>query len=128
MKKLLLTVLMSGITGMASADIVPGKTYRIASAANEERVMFVDNSSLANNTSVVVWTDTEVPAQQWEAIANGDGTFSFMNVYTGKYLARNSALISASSKVLQTATASNMGQWSVDAAVGHQVSCTDCYT
>lgn len=119
MKKLLLTVLMSGITGMASADIVPGKTYRIASAANEERVMFVDNSSLANNTSVVVWTDTEVPAQQWEAIANGDGTFSFMNVYTGKYLARNSALISASSKVLQTATASNMGQWSVDAVSGH---------
>ena len=42
MKKLLLTVLMSGITGMASADIVPGKTYRIASAANEERVMFMD--------------------------------------------------------------------------------------
>ena len=79
MKKLLLTVLMSGITGMASADIVPGKIYRIASAANEERVMFVDNSSLANNTSVVVWTDTEVPAQQWEAIANGDGTFSFMS-------------------------------------------------
>ena len=72
MKKLLLTVLMSGITGMASADIVPGKTYRIASAANEERVMFVDNSSLANNTSVVVWTDTEVPAQQLEAIANGE--------------------------------------------------------
>ena len=59
MKKLLLTVLMSGITGMASADIVPGKTYRIASAANEERVMFVDNSSLANNTSVVVWTRSQ---------------------------------------------------------------------
>lgn len=119
MKKLLLTVLMSGITGMASADIAPGKTYRIASAANEERVMFVDNSSLANNTSVVVWTDTEVPAQQWEAIANDNGTFSFRNVFTGKYLARNSAVISTNSKIQQAASTSSMGQWNVDAVDGH---------
>lgn len=98
MKKLLLTMLMLDIVGMASADIVPGKTYRMASAANEGRVMFVDNSSFANNTSVVMWTDTEVPAQQWEAIANDNGTFSFRNVFTGKYLARNSAVISTNSK------------------------------
>lgn len=119
MKKLLLTMLMLDIVGMASADIVPGKTYRMASAANEGRVMFVDNSSFANNTSVVMWTDTEVPAQQWEAIANDNGTFSFRNVFTGKYLARNSAVISTNSKIQQTASTSSMGQWNVDAVDGH---------
>lgn len=119
MKKLLLTMFMLDIVGMASADIVPGKTYRIASAANEERVMFVENSASANNTSVVIWTDTEVPAQQWEAIGNDNGTFSFKNVFTGKYLARNSASISTSSQVRQTSTSSSMGQWNVDAVDGH---------
>ena len=118
MKKLLLTVFMLDIVGMASADIIPGKTYRIASAANEERVMFVDNSSFTNNTPIIIWTDTEVPAQQWEAVSNDNGTFSFRNVFTGKYLARNSALVSTNSKIQQAATTSSMRQWNVEPVSG----------
>ena len=70
----------------AHAGIEPGKTYRIAMGADEQHTLMVADASLAEKAPVVVWTDTDVPAQQWEVEDAGDGNYFFKNVYTGKYL------------------------------------------
>lgn len=118
MKKLLLAAFMLNIAGMASADINPGRTYRIASAANETRALFVENSALANNTSVVLWTDTDVPAQQWQAQSNDDGTVSFVNVFTGQYLSRTTVSVSAATKLRQTSILTSTSKWTVKPVTG----------
>ncbi len=118
MKKSLLVLLMLNVIGMTRADVVPGKVYRISSAANDKRALFVENSSYDNNASVVLWTDADVPSQQWEAKDNGDGTLSFINVLTGKYMARSSVSVGASTKLQQNTSASSKSKWSVQAAGG----------
>ena len=70
----------------ALAGVEPGKTYRIAVGTDEQHSLMVADASLEEKAAVVVWTDTDVPAQQWEAEDAGDGNFYFKNVYTGKYL------------------------------------------
>ena len=70
----------------ALAGVEAGKTYRIAVGTDEQHTLMVADASLADRAAVVVWTDTNVPAQQWEAEDAGDGNFYFKNVYSGKYL------------------------------------------
>ena len=70
----------------ALAGVEAGKTYRIAVGTDEQHTLMVADASLADRAAVVVWTDTDVPAQQWEAEDAGDGNFYFKNVYSGKYL------------------------------------------
>ena len=68
-----------------------GKTYRIAPVADTTKSLMVSNSSTDNKASVVVWTETHVPVQQWTAEDAGEGKIAFRNVYTGKYLDASSA-------------------------------------
>ncbi|WP_081773199.1 glycoside hydrolase family 76 protein [Prevotella sp. P6B4] len=68
------------------AAIEPGKTYRIVSANREGASLFVKNASLVDKAEVVIWTNTDVPAQQWTVLDAGNGEMLFRNVYTGKYL------------------------------------------
>ena len=70
-----------------------GKTYVISPAGDKSKALFVMNSSMEDYAPVVLWTNTDVPAQQWRAEKNDDGTFSFKNIYTGKYLAYGDSLV-----------------------------------
>ena len=64
----------------ALAGVEAGKTYRIAVGTDEQHTLMVADASLADRAAVVVWTDTDVPAQQWEAEDAGDGNFYVKNV------------------------------------------------
>lgn len=88
MKRLLLsTLFVVAFSGGLGAQVTNGRTYRIALADNDNKSAFVKNSSPGNAAVIVIWTETNVPAQQWQAQQNDDGTVSFCNVYTGKWLA-----------------------------------------
>ena len=77
-----------------AAAVETGKTYRIVPTANAEKSLMVADASLAEKAPVVVWTETDVPAQQWTVEDAGDGTVYLKNVYTGKYLdASNLAVV-----------------------------------
>jgi len=77
---------MTLFLSVAQAAVEPGKYYRIVPSANASKSLFVGNASLAEKAAVVVWTETGVPAQQWQAMDAGNGQLGFKNVYTGKYL------------------------------------------
>ena len=70
----------------AMAAVENGKTYRIVPDANSKASLFVKNALKADGAPVVVWTETDVPAQQWTVIMLEDGSVALKNVYTEKYL------------------------------------------
>jgi len=86
MKRFLFFFMTVMVVGNIQAAIEPGKTYRIVPDANANKSLFVQNSSQADKAAVVIWTDTDVPAQQWTVLDAGNGNMLLRNVYTGKYL------------------------------------------
>lgn len=90
---LLIVISAFGAAIPVMAALKSGKTYVISPAGDKSMALFVMNSSMEDYAPVVLWTNTDVPAQQWRAEKNGDGTFSFKNIYTGKYLAYGDSLV-----------------------------------
>ena len=84
-RTLIATLMMAMATG-AEAAIENGKSYRIVPDGNSRSSLFVKNASKADKTPVVVWTETNVPAQQWTIISLEEGGVALQNVYTRKYL------------------------------------------
>ena len=77
---------MLAVAVNAEAAIENGKTYRIVPDGNDKSSLFVQNASKADKAPVVVWTETNVPAQQWTIVALDKDNVALKNVYTGKYL------------------------------------------
>ncbi len=86
MRIIFITLLMIAMATVAEAAIENGKTYRILPDGNSRSSLFVKNAAKADKTPVVVWTETNVPAQQWTVIGLEDGSVALQNVYTRKYL------------------------------------------
>lgn len=83
MKKLFLMLLSVVAVWDGFAKVVPGKTYRIVPDTNQTKSLFVKDASFKLNAPVVLWTETCVPAQQWDVVAGTNGSVILRNVYTG---------------------------------------------
>ena len=86
MKHRIITLVALAATLHIDAAIESGKTYRIEPAEVQGKSLFVGNASEADEAPVVIWTETDVPAQQWRAEVADDGTVTLRNLFTGKYL------------------------------------------
>ncbi len=84
--RIIIAILMMTTATGTEAAIENGKTYRIVPDGNSRSSLFVRNASKADKTPVVVWTETDVPAQQWTIVSLEDGGVALQNVYTKKYL------------------------------------------
>ena len=95
MKRLLLIVIFAA-TAMTISAIGDGKTYRIVSKKYPVRSLFVTDSKRNSNVDIVLWTETNVPSQQWTVVENTDGSHLLQNVYSGQYaVAKNNENCSA---------------------------------
>ncbi|MCR5269707.1 MAG: RICIN domain-containing protein [Prevotella sp.] len=115
MKKSLFSLLLMAIPAIAMGSIEVGKTYRIAPVADATKSLMSSNANTNANAAVVVWTETNLPVQQWIAEDAGEEMIAFRNVYTGKYL--------DSSNGSSTQVANQTG-WTLTA----DASQADCYT
>ncbi len=114
MKRILLTfVAMITVCASAFAAISDGKSYRISPASAYTKSLFVQNSSTLASAAVLVWTETDVPAQEWTFTKANNDTWSIKNVYSGFSLARASGSPRAGVKICQSRTAS-YGQWNFE--------------
>ena len=86
MRKLFVSLLLTLCLPTVQSAVLPGRTYRIVPDGHSEKSLFVSNASLDDKAAVVVWTETDVPAQQWTVEAAEGGSVAFRNVYTGMYL------------------------------------------
>ena len=83
MKKLL-TILIAVLVGSAlQAQPTDGRYYSLRMGS---RAAFVENAGVTAADKVVIWSETNVAAQRWMAVDQGDGQYQFINVYTGLYL------------------------------------------
>lgn len=116
-----LSVLLLSLVAVQAAPTV-GKTYRIVISSKS---MFVKNASFNPNDDVVLWTETDVPAQRWKLEKATDGKYAFRNLYSGLYLAAKSTpaagvtLVQKSSSVKRTT-----GAWNIKPVEG----LTDVFT
>ena len=77
MKKILLSASFLLITGyMFATDLISGQTYRLSLG---EKVLSVKDGSLANNSDVVSWTETNVNAQRWVLVSGEGKGYQWMN-------------------------------------------------
>ena len=110
--KQLLTIFFLCIYALVTQAIEIGKTYRITSKKYPTKSLFVTDSRREAETDIVLWTETDVPSQQWKVLSATGGTFVLQNVYTGMYLAPKSWIIGYS---FQTTSTRNNGRIAIEA-------------
>ncbi len=119
--KVLLSVLLLSLVAVQAAPTV-GKTYRIVIRTKS---MFVKDASFNRNDDVVLWTETDVPAQRWKLEKNTDGKYTFRNLYSGLYLAAKSTPAAGVTLVQQSGSVKRTtGAWNIKPVEG----LTDVYT
>lgn len=85
-------------TCATQAAIKDGKVYAIVSASDTSKALFVANAATKAGAAVNIWTNAHVPAQLWRAVKSANGnTYSFRNLYSGKYLSYSAAKAEGSS-------------------------------
>lgn len=106
-KFLLLTAFVSVIFSFLSVSAQSvNKYYRLVQGGKS---VFVTNASLNANEKLVMWTETNVPAQRWLMLRNDDGTYSFRNVYSGYSIAYN--IINAPGTNIAQRDGESAGNW-----------------
>lgn len=99
-----------------------GKTYRIVISSKS---MFVKDASFNPNDDVVLWTETDVPAQRWKLEKATDGKYAFRNLYSGLYLAAKSTPAAGVTLVQKTSSVKRTtGAWNIKPVEG----LTDVFT
>lgn len=95
-----------------------GKVYQLVSASDESKCVFIKNATFDNNAEVQLWANSNVPANEWECKENSNGTYSFVNVYTGKYLYRSGSADGAG-VVQSTSGVVSAAKWTVTESGGY---------
>ena len=70
------------------SDVLAEGRYKIVSALSDKRVLDVDGEAAAvkNGTNVYIYDNRDVKKQEWQVERNGDGTYTFINIVSGKVL------------------------------------------
>ena len=89
MKRILL-IWLTGIVALAAHALEQGQTYRIVSKKFPGKSLFVNNSQRDAGADIVLWTETDVPSQQWKVLYSSATLYALQNVYTGTFAAPKS--------------------------------------
>ena len=123
MKKLLyLSLFLICSKSLCAVDVTSNQAYTISTAASTDKSLFVKNASLDRDTEIVLWTETNVPAQQWVFLKNSDDTYTITNAYSGKILYRkgNATEGAVVSQDDNTMASSAAGKWSLIPVEGQE--------
>lgn len=104
-----------------------GQTYRIASKKFPTKSLFVQDSKREAGTDIVLWTETDVPSQQWKLTSGGSATnFALQNIYTALYAAPQSKTAGSKLTTIATRSAGRLSIEAIDEAQGiYRISTTD---
>ena len=104
-----------------------GQTYRITSKKFPTKSLFVQDSKREAGTDIVLWTETDVPSQQWKVTSGGSNTTqALQNVYTGQYATPQSKSEGTKLTTNTTRSAGRLAIEAVDEAQGiYRISMSD---
>ncbi len=118
MKHLFTTLLTCLCVLTAHAAITLEQTYRVSSKKFPKKSLFVKDASIAANTDVVLWTETEVPAQQWTLHEVSDTTAALLNNYTSTYATASTLRTGGKLRMNRTSRSGGFVFEAVDEAAG----------
>lgn len=72
-------------TQVVYANLADG-LYEIQSVLAPDMDIEIRDGNTSNGGAIQTWTSNSTVSQRWKIIKNSDGTYSFMNVKSGKYL------------------------------------------
>ena len=114
MHKITLTTLLLVFCSHAMmADIASRKTYRLVPVSASTKSLFTQNSSLDQDADVVMWDETDVPAQQWTVTGTIPSSVSFRNVYSQLILGTTTTR--AGGTTIQINPGGTGGRWLLEA-------------
>ena len=94
-----------------SAEITPGKAYKINSCYPGAKALFMPNASLNDGVDVISWTETNVPAQRWITASAGEGLFYLTNAYSGRPIAESSTRPKPGDRLVLKSNNANYSKW-----------------
>lgn len=110
-KRLFLFCALMMLACTMQAQLEPGKIYRLVLS---QKSLFVKDASFSVGQPVVLWAETNVPAQRWKLESASNGRYAFRNVYTGLYLAYTGTAGAGSTLTQQNGRVkANTGAWYV---------------
>ena len=97
----------------AFAQIADGNALKINSCYGSKKSFSTPNASLENEANVIIWTETNVPAQRWIARNAGENLFSLTNAYSGISLVNSSSRPNVNNHLIQSneSRLSSFGKW-----------------
>ena len=110
MKLKLILISLVAVTSL-TAQILPGDALKINSCYTGNKALFTKNASLDDAVDVIVWSETNVPAQRWIVSDAGGGLFYLTNAYSERPLASGSHRPKASDKVVLKTNDSDYSKW-----------------
>ena len=114
MKRTICTFCIFHLTFFAIfAQIADGNALKINSCYGSKKSLSTPNASLDNNTNIIIWTETNVPAQRWIAHNAGENLFSLTNAYSGILLVNYSNRPNVNNHLIQSndSRLSGSGKW-----------------
>ena len=99
-----------GTTPSSTADLEDGGVYTIKSAKDQNYGLDIAGASENDSANVQIYTLNGTPAQQFKAQKNDDGTWTFMNVNSGKVLDISGGNFNSGANVQQYASNGSAAQ------------------
>ena len=87
----------------ADAQLQEGHTYRLQPVTNAALNLFPENASLDASTPIVLWEQTDVPAEQWEVGRLGFH-YTFQNTYTRYFLSVSNNSVGSTTRQARNAS------------------------
>lgn len=110
MKHLLLTCVAMLFATTLFAQLEKGKTYRIVPLSATGKSLFIKDAAPSSNADIVLWTETNVPAQQW-VVNVASSYFTMRNANSQQYL---SPKTTGRGGTLVTSTALANSRWRLE--------------
>jgi predicted alpha-1,6-mannanase (GH76 family) len=112
MKRLILALLFTfSVVFCTFSQIADGNALRIHSCYAGDKSLSTPHSSLDERADVILWTETNVPAQRWIASAAGENFFCLTNAYSGIPLISSIPRPQIGNKLIQKSNESESGKW-----------------
>lgn len=108
MKKLLLSALLLFAT-LSTFAFEDGAWYTLSIGSKS---LIIENASMKNGAKVVIWTNTNVPAQMWTVETDDEGVQHLYTAYLGNYLCAATSPKEGVKIVARTSSSKNrLGSW-----------------
>ena len=111
-------IAFASLVALAAYALETEQTYRIVSKRFPTKSLFVKDSQRESDIDIVLWTETNVPSQQWRLTTSSNGQYVLQNVYSELFAAPKSKAVGATFSTNTSRTSARLAFEVVDETAG----------